>query len=98
MPTLRTSWEDNKLEQELPERPPECSIKNIKPTITPFFTIPDKDKDKTLSYIQKKYPESLRRCCCCGDTPTMKASYSIEGAVVIQYYCDPCAERELPLH
>jgi hypothetical protein len=87
-----------KLMQGEPDRPTDSSIAGIKPVVTPFTQVPPQDLGKTKTFIAKKHPEALRRCCCRGNTPTMKASYSIEGAVVVQYYCDKCAERELPLH
>lgn len=42
----------------------------------------------------RKKSQTWRRCCVCGAAPTKMAKYPIQGATVVQRYCDRCAERE----
>lgn len=65
---------------------PDSSIEGIKPTIKPI------PKD-----MLAKKDGVIKRCCICGNIPSKLASYSIQGAVVIQRYCDSCAEKEFSL-
>jgi hypothetical protein len=33
-------------------------------------------------------------CICCGHTATQEALFDVDGAALIEKYCDICAERE----
>jgi hypothetical protein len=34
-------------------------------------------------------------CVCCGDVATKEALFNVEGALLIEKYCDTCAEKEV---
>jgi hypothetical protein len=38
--------------------------------------------------------ENPKFCISCGRTATQEALFNVDGAVLIEKYCDTCAERE----
>jgi hypothetical protein len=66
---------------------PDSSIEGIKPIFKPIPVETRKMKFGTQVQVWK-------RCCICGAIPTKMATYPIQGAVVIERYCESCVEKE----
>ena len=73
-----------------------------KPVVRPLVV--DKEKLEKLKEILKKGLSRDQRynairkycgaiCCDCEDIPTKMLVYDVEGAEVIENYCDKCAEK-----
>ncbi|CAN5842028.1 hypothetical protein BH23THE1_BH23THE1_34780 [soil metagenome] len=37
----------------------------------------------------------ITHCVCCGNTATQEAIFAVEGATIIEKYCDSCAKKEI---
>jgi hypothetical protein len=61
---------------------PDSSIKGIKPVIA------------TMKGQHKTKDGRPRTCCICNTVPTQTATYSIQGAQVVERYCDSCIQKQ----
>jgi hypothetical protein len=73
---------------------PGCSIEGIKPTIEAIPPdIVEQRKLKHEKSIGKTYGGS-QRCCVCRGVPTKTAIYHVQGATIIERYCDSCIQKQ----
>jgi hypothetical protein len=70
----------------------DSSIVGIKPVLSSITT--EQLEEENRIRAKNVWKERWRRCCICGLQPTKIATYSVQGAVRIERYCDRCAERE----
>jgi hypothetical protein len=63
---------------------PDCSIEGIQPTVKQIEPY-EKGNDKW---------GKPKQCCICDKIATKTATYSIQGAQVVERYCDSCVEKQ----
>lgn len=71
---------------------PDCSIARVKPIIEPIEYDLVQEELKKRSKIT--WSPTWGKCCICGNVPIKKVSYPIQGAVMVQRYCDSCLEKQ----
>jgi hypothetical protein len=80
------------LERVNQTRVPDSSIVGITPNIEdiPLDVIEQYKKNKQRIHASS---EKVKHCCICGEIPSKIVRYSIQGAQVVEHYCDSCAEK-----
>ena len=53
--------------------------------------------EKKLSSIRPVYDASgkISHCVSCGNISTQEAIFSVEGATIIEKYCDSCVKKDI---
>jgi hypothetical protein len=78
------------------EHIPDSSIIGLTPTIEaidPKIIEQERAKHELYKRLDKK-PGSILKCCVCSGLPTKTVIYQVQGAKVVQRYCDACCEKQ----
>jgi hypothetical protein len=73
---------------------PDSSIVGLVPNIEAIPTELVEQQRKARTKAASTSNSAWKRCCVCGEVPTKIVKYPIQGATVVQRYCDGCAEKQ----
>jgi hypothetical protein len=73
---------------------PDSSIVGLTPTIEDIPPESIEQQRKVRTKAASTSNAAWKRCCVCGEVPTKIVKYPIQGATVVQRYCDACANKQ----
>ena len=68
------------------------SEKNSNPVMTSLHSL-HKNFSSIRAFVDVK--GNIKPCVICGNTATQEAIFSVEGATIIEKYCDSCAKKNI---